>query len=333
VFHAVLSLGDEPDCWNLNSFVSLKQRNRAKVTCSKKCIRYAIVSSQKIGVCMKNNPVFKSLASHNHKLNSGFDIPVLGLGVWQVNDGNEVEEATLKALEMGYRLIDTAAIYGNEVGVGKALARSGVPRSEIFVTTKLWNEDIRKANEQQAFNTSLDKLGLDYADLYLIHWPIAGRIVEPWIELTKIAESKRARSIGVSNYHEHHLQELLAKSGIVPALNQVEINPLLQNKSLRKFCASKGIAVQAWSPLMQGKFAGNAVLDSLATKHKRSVPQVILRWNIQENILTIPKTTNPVRMAENAQAFDFELDANDMKAIAALDCGKRFGPDPDHFDF
>ncbi len=275
----------------------------------------------------------KCLSTRTHTLNNGVKIPVFGLGVWQVNDGNTVQESTLKALEMGYRLIDTAAIYGNETGVGKAMAQSGIARSEIFVTSKLWNDDIRSGKELDGFNITLDKLGLETLDLYLIHWPIKGRIVEPWLALTKIAESKRVRAIGVSNYHEHHLKALAEKSGVVPALNQVEINPLLQNIPLRNYCTKLGITVQAWSPLMQGKFADNVTLESLATKHKRTVPQIILRWNIQENILTIPKTTNPLRMVENAEAFDFELDAADMAAIRALDCGKRFGPDPDNFNF
>ena len=277
--------------------------------------------------------VRSKLASETLKLNNGVSIPKLGLGVWQISEGDSVEEATLRALEMGYRLIDTAAIYGNEKGVGRAVARSGIPRSEIFVTSKLWNEDIRQKNEAQALEATLDKLGLDQLDLYLIHWPIKGRIVEPWLELVKAQESKRVRAIGVSNYHEHHLQQLFDRSGVKPALNQVEINPLLQQKPLRNFCEKNGIAVQAWSPLMQGQFAGNAALDSLAKKHSCSVPQIILGWNLAEGILTIPKTTNPQRMAENAQAFEVKLDASDLALLRGLDCGKRFGPDPDKFDF
>jgi methylglyoxal/glyoxal reductase len=231
------------------------------------------------------------------------------------------------------RRLDTAAIYRNEVGVGKAIAASGIPRNEIFVTSKLWNDDIRAGTEAAAFQSTLDKLKLEYCDLYLIHWPIKGRIIESWSALEKILNTKRVRAIGVSNYHENHLESLRKTWGVVPAVNQVELHPMLQQRSLRKYCAKHGIAVQAWSPLMQGKFAGVSVLEKLAKKHNRTVPQIILRWNLQSDILTIPKTVSASRMAENANIFDFELSREDLLLIESIQEEKRFGPDPENFDF
>jgi diketogulonate reductase-like aldo/keto reductase len=257
----------------------------------------------------------------------------MGLGVWQIKDGDEVEKAILAGLELGYRLIDTASIYGNEVGVGRAIQKSGIPRDQLFVTSKLWNADIRLGQEAEAFQKTMDRLNLDYLDLYLVHWPIANRLIEPWKALEKIYMSKRVRSIGLSNYKIHHLELLLKNTDILPVLNQVELHPLLQQTDLRSYCASKGILVQAWSPLMQGQFQGIRELDIIAEKYSKSIPQIILRWHLQENILVIPKSKDPTRLAENADIFDFSLDLGDMKMIRQLNRDQRFGPDPDHIDF
>ena len=273
-----------------------------------------------------------SLAS-THLLNNDVPMPRLGLGVWQVEDGATVEKTTRFALDNGYCLIDTASIYRNEKGVGLGIARAGVARNLVFVTSKLWNEDIRQGNEQAAFVQSLQKLNLEYLDLYLAHWPIAEKLDSSWKALEKIYTSGKAKAVGVSNYHVPHLQQLAKTSKLVPAVNQIECHPLLQQREVRQYCKDHGIAVQAWSPLMQGQFQGIPTLEKLSIKHKKSVPQILLRWNMQSNILTIPKSANEQRILENAQIFDYALDEQDMNDIAALDCGKRFGPDPDNFNF
>jgi diketogulonate reductase-like aldo/keto reductase len=282
---------------------------------------------------MEKRPILSDLKAAVQTHIPGLTIPKMGLGVWQIKDGDEVEKAILAGLELGYRLIDTASIYGNEVGVGRAIQKSGIPRDQLFVTSKLWNADIRLGQEAEAFQKTMDRLNLDYLDLYLVHWPIANRLIEPWKALEKIYMSKRVRSIGLSNYKIHHLELLLKNTDILPVLNQVELHPLLQQTDLRSYCASKGILVQAWSPLMQGQFQGIRELDIIAEKYSKSIPQIILRWHLQENILVIPKSKDPTRLAENADIFDFSLDLGDMKMIRQLNRDQRFGPDPDHIDF
>jgi diketogulonate reductase-like aldo/keto reductase len=282
---------------------------------------------------MGKKTFFTELATSTATHHPEVKIPQMGLGVWKIQDGEEVEKTILAGLEMGYRLIDTASIYGNEVGVGRAIQRSGIPRQQLFVTSKLWNADIRLGHEAEAFQKTMDRLHLEYLDLYLVHWPISDRIVEPWKALEQIYKTKRVRSIGLSNYKIHHLELLLKNSDIVPVVNQVELHPFLQQVELRKFCDRHGILVQAWSPLMQGHFKGILALERIAQKHFKTIPQVILRWAIQENILVIPKSKNPDRLAENADIFDFKLDLDDMTKIRQLDCNQRFGPDPDHINF
>jgi diketogulonate reductase-like aldo/keto reductase len=266
-------------------------------------------------------------------LNNGLKMPWLGFGVFKVNDGEEVENAVKSALETGYRHIDTAALYGNERGVGKAIRASGVPREEIFLTTKVWNEDQRKQRITEAFEDSLKRLGTDYVDLYLIHWPVKGLYLETWKKMEEIYQSGRAKAIGVSNFLVHHIEDILSISPIIPAVNQVEFHPFLRQPELLQFCQSKNIQLEAWAPLVQGGFVGVRDFEQIAEKYQKSPAQVILRWDLQHQVVTIPKSTNAKRIAENANIFDFELSTEDMLKIDQLDKGKRVGPDPDQFDF
>lgn len=269
----------------------------------------------------------------NITLNDGRAIPQLGLGVFLVDQG-ETERVVGDALEAGYRHIDAAAVYGNEAEVGRAIAASGVPRDEIFVTTKLWNGDQTRARE--AFEESLDRLGLDRIDLYLIHWPqpMYGEALGAWRALIEIAESGRASSIGVSNFEIEHLQELLDETDVVPAVNQIELHPLHQRRELSAFCAERGIAVEAWGPLSQGKsdLLGRPEVVAAAEAHGKSPVQAVLRWHVQQGRIVFPKTVRRERMIENADVFDFELSDAEMATIDALDEQRNFGPDPRVFD-
>jgi 2,5-diketo-D-gluconate reductase A len=267
-------------------------------------------------------------------LNDGIVIPQVGFGVWQVAD-DAAQPAVEAALEVGYRNIDTAAIYENEAGVGRALRASGMAREDYFVTTKLWNDKQGTDTAIAAFENSLDLLGLDYVDLYLIHWasPTRGLYTQTWETLIKIQESGRARSIGVSNFAVEHLEGLADATDVVPSVNQVELHPFLQQRELQAFNTSRGITTEAWSPLAQGKSLDNEVLLGLAAKHGKTVAQVIIRWHIQSDRLVIPKSTTPHRIAENFDVFDFELDVADLNLIAALNTGARLGPDPVTADF
>ncbi|WP_274363996.1 aldo/keto reductase [Paenibacillus thermotolerans] len=266
-------------------------------------------------------------------LNNGVAMPWLGLGVWRVEEGSQVEDAVSAALAHGYRSIDTAAVYGNEAGVGKAIRQSGVKREELFVTTKVWNADQGYESTLRAYEESLKKLGLDYVDLYLIHWPVKGKYVETWRALRKLYEEKRVRAIGVSNFHVHHLKDIMAESDIVPAVNQVEYHPLLNQRELLSFCKEKGIQMEAWSPLMQGNNLDDPTLVEIARKHGKSPAQVVLRWDLQSGVVTIPKSIRAERIKENADVFNFELSAEEMDRINALNQNKRFGADPDNFNF
>ncbi|MDT3398741.1 aldo/keto reductase [Streptomyces sp. B1866] len=266
-------------------------------------------------------------------LNNGVRMPQLGFGVWQVPD-DEAAETVSAALEAGYRSIDTAAIYGNEKGTGQALARSGVAREELFVTTKLWNSDHGYDAALRAFDASLARLGLDYVDLYLIHWPMpaAGTFVETWQALEKIYAEGRARAVGLSNFHPGHIQRLLSETSVRPAVDQVELHPRLQQSELRAFNARHGIATEAWSPLGQGRgLLDDPVIGRIAAKHGRSPAQTVLRWHLQLGHMAIPKSSTPSRIRENIDVFDFELDADDLAAFAGLDTGDRLGPDPETF--
>ena len=263
-------------------------------------------------------------------LNNGVTIPQLGFGVFQVPD-DETTTAVADALEAGYRSIDTAAVYGNEAGVGRALAESGLAREELFVTTKLWNADQGYDATLAAFDASLAKLGLDHVDLYLIHWPTPARdlYVDTWRALEKLLADGRIRAAGVSNFQPAHLRRLREESSLVPAVNQIELHPGLQQSELRAVHTEYGIATEAWSPLAQGALLDDEVLTSLAERHGRTAAQVVLRWHLQLGNVVIPKSVTPARIRQNIDVFDFELSAADMDAIAGLDRGMRTGPDPD----
>ncbi|MEV7866183.1 aldo/keto reductase [Streptomyces sp. NPDC088124] len=263
-------------------------------------------------------------------LHNGIEMPQLGFGVWQVPD-SEATQAVTTALEAGYRSIDTAAVYGNEEGTGKALAASGIAREELFVTTKLWNGDQGYDSTLRAFDVSLGKLGLDHVDLYLIHWPTpaADKYVDTYKAFEKILADGRARSIGVSNFLPEHLERLLGETSVVPVLNQIELHPQLQQAESRAFHAKRSIATEAWSPLGQGKgLLEVPTVVAIARKHERTPAQVVLRWHLQLGNVVIPKSVTPSRIRENIDVFGFELDADDLAAFAALDEGRRLGSHP-----
>ena len=267
------------------------------------------------------------------QLNNGVEMPWLGLGVFQVMDGEQVEKSIHLALEAGYRSIDTAAIYRNERGVGQAIQSSGIPREEIFLTTKVWNGDQRDSRIQPAFEESLKRLKTDYVDLYLVHWPVKGHYQETWQEMEKIYETGRARAVGVSNFLVHHLKDILEMGQVVPAVNQIEFHPHLLQDDLLKFCKEKNIQAEAWSPLMKGEIMEESTILALAAKYERTPAQITLRWNLQKEVVTIPKSVTPSRIIENAKIFDFEISQEDMRRLDALDRGRRIGPDPDNFSF
>ncbi|MFI9293313.1 aldo/keto reductase [Streptomyces gardneri] len=260
-------------------------------------------------------------------------MPQLGFGVWQVPD-DEAATAVATALEAGYRSIDTAAIYQNERGTGQAVAASGIPREELFVTTKLWNSDQGYDATMRAFDASLEKLGLDHVDLYLIHWPLPSKdtYVDTYRAFEKIHADGRARAIGVSNFLPEHLERLIGETSVVPAVNQIELHPQLQQSASREAHARHGIATEAWSPLGQGKgILEVPAIVAIARKHERTPAQVVLRWHLQLGNVVIPKSVTPSRIRENIDVFDFTLDPEDLAAIAALDENRRIGPDPAEF--
>lgn len=269
-------------------------------------------------------------------LNDGRTIPQLGLGVFLV-DPDEAERIVTDALEAGYRHIDTAMIYKNEEGVGRAIAKSGVPREELFITTKLWNSDQGTDSARAALDLSLQKLQLDYVDLYLIHWPSPkyGKHVESWQTLVELRESGTARSIGVSNFMQQHLEDIDAATGVVPVVNQIELHPALQQRALRAFQEPRGTLTESWGPLGQGKYelAELPGLAEIAERHGKSVQQVAIRWHLQEGLIVFPKTTKKERMVQNADVFDFELSTEEMATIAAADKDLRVGAHPDNTDF
>jgi 2,5-diketo-D-gluconate reductase A len=263
-------------------------------------------------------------------LSDGARIPQLGLGVYKVAD-DEARTVVATALELGYRHVDTASFYGNEVGVGQALRASDVPRDDVFVTTKVWNTEQGYDETLRAFDASLDRLGTDHVELYLIHWPAPtqDKYVDTWRALERIAEEGRARSIGVSNFQVHHLERLLGETSVVPVIDQVEAHPWLQQHELREFCAARGIAVEAWSPLARGRVLDDAAIGRIAAKHGVEPAQAVIRWHLQQGLVVIPKTVNARRLASNLDVFGFELDEDDLAAIAALDSGERSGSHPD----
>ncbi|GAB1533265.1 MULTISPECIES: aldo/keto reductase [Brevibacillus] len=270
-------------------------------------------------------------------LYNGVKMPWMGLGVFKVEEGQELELAVKNAIKHGYRSIDTAAIYNNEEGVGRGiragLQEAGITREDLFVTSKVWNADLGYESTLQAYETSLKKLGLEYLDLYLIHWPVEGKFKEAWRALETLYKKGLVKAIGVSNFHVHHLEELLKDAEIKPMINQVEFHPRLSQDELRAYCKEQGIQFEAWSPLMQGQLLDNPVLKGIAEKHGKSIAQVIIRWDLQNGVVTIPKSTKEHRIVENASVFDFELSKEDMEMIHSLNQNHRVGPDPDNFDF
>jgi diketogulonate reductase-like aldo/keto reductase len=267
-------------------------------------------------------------------LNNGVKMPQIGFGVFKVDEGESVVKAVKKAIEVGYRSIDTAAIYQNEKGVGQAIRESGVPREELFITTKVWNADQGYHETMEAFQVSMDKLGLDYLDLYLIHWPMpkVEKYVETYQALEKLYKDGHIRSIGVANFQIPHLEKLLKECSVKPVINQVECHPYLTQNELKEFCQEYQIFLEAWGPLMQGGEAlSDEIIKTIANKHKKTPAQVILRWHIQNQVIAIPKSVTPSRIEENFRVFDFELTSGEMKLINGLNRDQRNGSNPDTY--
>lgn len=266
-------------------------------------------------------------------LHNGVQMPYFGLGVYLSKDGGEVINAVKDALNHGYRHVDTASIYNNEEGVGIGIKESDVPRKDVFLVSKVWNTDQGYDSTLKAFEASLKRLDTDYLDLYLIHWPKGELSKETWKALEQLYKEKRVRAIGVSNFLQHHLEDLLTSAEIVPMVNQMEFHPYLVQQDLVDFCRAKGIQYEAWSPMMQGNIFDLEIMKDLASKYNKTVAQIVLRWDLQKGVVTIPKSSKKERIISNAAIFDFELRPEDMHRLDALDRGKRFGPDPDNFDF
>ncbi|WCT56287.1 aldo/keto reductase [Paenibacillus kyungheensis] len=267
------------------------------------------------------------------KLNNGVNMPWFGLGVWQVEDGNEAIDSVKAALKSGYRAIDTAAAYGNEESVGKAIKESGIARDELFITSKVWNKDQGYESTLAAFEQTMKKLDLDVLDLYLIHWPVAGKYKDTWRAMEKLYKDGRIRAIGVSNFQTHHLDDLLGDAEVVPAVNQVEFHPLLTQSELLAYSEEKGIQLEAWSPLARGKLFDNEVIKEIADKYGKEPAQVILRWVLDKGVVVITRSVKEKRIASNAEIFDFKLTVEEIDRISALNKNERTGPDPDNFDF
>ncbi|CAH0203770.1 aldo/keto reductase [Peribacillus frigoritolerans] len=266
-------------------------------------------------------------------LHNGVKMPQLGFGVFKVKNGNETVESVKKAVEVGYRAIDTAAIYENEEGVGQAIRECGVPREELFITSKVWNTEQGYDTTLKAFEDSLNRLGLEYLDLYLIHWPGKDKYLETWRALEKLYKDGKVKSIGVSNFHIHHLENLLANSEVKPVVNQIELHPLLTQVEIRDYCAKHEIKVESWSPLGRGNLLEEPTINHIAKKHGKSPAQVLIRWHLQHDLVVIPKSITPSRIKENAQVFDFSLSLNEMNQIDALNKNERFGSNPDELLF
>ncbi|MRG86843.1 aldo/keto reductase [Salinibacillus xinjiangensis] len=264
-------------------------------------------------------------------LHNGVKIPKVGLGVYKVEKGTEAVDTVKSALDIGYRSIDTAAFYDNEKEVGQAIRESGVKREDIFVTTKVWNTDQGYENTLNAFEESFQKLGLDYIDLYLVHWPVTGKYKDTWRALEELYDQGKVRAIGVSNFHIHHLEELMKDAKIKPMVNQVEFHPQLFQKELLDYCKSNDIRLEAWGPLGRSRYLDDPVLEELAKKYNKTPAQIIIRWDYQHDIITIPKSTKSHRQKENADIFDFELTEKDMNKIDELNRDYRTGPHPDDF--
>ena len=266
-------------------------------------------------------------------LSNGVKMPWLGLGVFGSSEGEEVINAVHYALEAGYRHIDTAALYENEAGVGQAITTSNVDRKDVFVTSKVWNSDQGYDSTLRAFDESLEKMGFDYLNLYLVHWPVKGKYKETWRALEKLYKNGRVRAIGVSNFLKHHLEDLFQSAEIMPMVNQMEFHPYLVQQNLIDFCNDNHIRYEAWSPLMVGKIVDIEPIKLLAAKYRKTPAQIVLRWDIQKGVVTIPKSSNRERIISNANIFNFEISEEDMKKIDGLDKGYRIGADPDNFNF
>ena len=270
-------------------------------------------------------------------LYNGVKMPWFGLGVFKVEEGPELVHAVKFAIKQGYRSIDTAAIYGNEEGVGQAIHEAmteyEIKRKELFITSKVWNSDLGYESTIAAYETSLSKLGLDYLDLYLVHWPVEDKYLEAWRALETLYKEGRVKAIGVSNFQVHHLEKVISNTEIKPMVNQVEYHPRFTQQEVKTYCDNNGIQFEAWSPLMQGQLFDNPLLKDLANKYDKTVAQIILRWDLQNGVVTIPKSTKEHRIVENANLFDFELTNEDMDQINNLNQNHRVGPDPDNIDF
>lgn len=266
------------------------------------------------------------------KLNNGVVMPYFGLGTYKAK-GGEVKKAVTRALQNGYRLVDTAAMYANEDEIGAAIRESNVPREEIFVTSKVWNADQGYEQTKKAFRMSLNQLQFEYLDLYLVHWPVAGKYLDTWKALEELYDEGLIKAIGVSNFTPEHIEHLKDNCNITPAVNQVEFHPWLVQPELQTYCTKNNIKVQAWGPLMRGNLDELSVLDDIAKKYNKTKAQILLRWDLQMNVLTIPKTVTMSRIEENAGIFDFELSEEEVQQITAADRGNRLGPDPNNVDF
>ncbi len=263
-------------------------------------------------------------------LNNNIQLPIIALGVWQSHD--DTKQAVIEAINAGYRHIDTASVYKNEEDVGAAIKESGINREDLFITTKLWNDDIRSGHVREALEDSLKKLGTDYVDLYLLHWPADG-YVEAYLECEKLLKEGKIKALGVSNFKKHHLEHLLKHVNVIPAVNQMEFNPQMQDNALLSYCKENKIVMEAWSPLGSGQCLQNEAISKLAHKYNKSNAQIILRWLLQRGIVILPKSVHKERIIENIKIFDFSLSNDDMNLINNLNENKRTGPDPDNFDF
>jgi diketogulonate reductase-like aldo/keto reductase len=266
-------------------------------------------------------------------LYNGVKMPWLGFGVFKVKDGDEVVDAVKTAIQAGYRSIDTAKAYNNESGVAQGIRESGIAREDLFITTKVWNSDQGYESTLAAFEESMKRLDLEYLDLYLIHWPVKGKYKDTWRAMEKLHKEGRIRAIGVSNFQIHHLEDLMMDASVKPAVNQVELHPLLTQTELRNYCSKHEIQIEAWSPLGQGNLMDHPLLQDIAAKYGKSPAQVILRWDLQNGIVTIPKSVTPERIRANTELYDFELTAEEIEQINGLNEDKRFGSDPDNFNF
>lgn len=263
------------------------------------------------------------------ELANGIAMPQLGLGVYKMTDPQQTIEAVTYAIDTGYRAIDTATIYANEKETGEAVRHASVPRKELFITSKVWNTDQGYDETLRAFEASLERLGFDYLDLYLTHWPVPEKYTETYKAIERLYDEKLIRAIGVSNHHEHHLEKILAKANTAPMVNQIELHPRLTQEPLREFCQSNGIAVTSWSPIARGQLLEDPTLLKMGEQYGKTPAQVIIRWHLQNDLIVIPKSVTPERIKENGEVADFELSASDMESVSALNRNERTGTDPD----